>query len=231
MGNRAIPPDVGCGPTHPVSTQMGICQWRSTAAWSCTEAARWKYCLPMPLGSGCSATRPPGRRHQSCSVGEVIAALAAQHAGDATVGAASGRCSADNKRPRFPRRIGSHGTIRACRRLFRAAGRLLRATRNVSPPCANTSAVSRASAPATFRSPRRGAPTEIPIAGWSADVDSSFAVLTIWSSDTDDTRRSNSVSTRNAGVPVSNQCAANLRRRSSSSTSYGSYTFSSPIQL
>ena len=35
----------------------------------------------------------------------------------------------------------------------------------------------------------------------------------------DETRRSNRTSTRNAGGPVSNQCAANLPRRSSSSTS------------
>ena len=41
----------------------------------------------------------------------------------------------------------------------------------------------------------------------------------------------NKVSTMNAGVPVSNQCASNLRRRSSSSTSYGLYTCSSPSQL
>ena len=65
----------------------------------------------------------------------------------------------------------------------------------------------------------------------TSNADSSFAVLTISSSDTEDTRRSNSVSTRNAGVPVSNQCAANSRLSNSSSRSYGLYTFSVPRQL
>ena len=64
----------------------------------------------------------------------------------------------------------------------------------------------------------------------TSNVDNSSSVLTVRSSDTDATRRSNSVSTRNAGVPVSNQWAANRRRRSSS-TSYGLYTFSAPSQL
>ena len=56
-------------------------------------------------------------------------------------------------------------------------------------------------------------------------------MLTVRSSDTEETRRSNSVSTRNAGVPVSNQCASNSRRRSSNRTSYGLYTFWAPRQL
>ena len=65
----------------------------------------------------------------------------------------------------------------------------------------------------------------------TSNADSRSPVLTISSSDTDEIRRSNSVSTRNAGVPVSNQCAANSRLSNSNSRSYGLYTFSVPRQL
>ena len=65
----------------------------------------------------------------------------------------------------------------------------------------------------------------------TSNADSSSPVLTVSFSDTEETRRSNRVSTRNAGVPVSNQCASNSQRRSISSTSYGLYTFSAPRQL
>ena len=49
----------------------------------------------------------------------------------------------------------------------------------------------------------------------TSNVDNSSAVLTVRSSVTVATSRSMSVSTRNAGVPVSNQWAANSRRRNS----------------
>ena len=52
-----------------------------------------------------------------------------------------------------------------------------------------------------------------------SNADSRSAVLTVWSGDTDATWRLNSLSTRNAGVPVSNQCASNSRLSNSSSTS------------
>ena len=65
----------------------------------------------------------------------------------------------------------------------------------------------------------------------TSNVDNSSAVLTVRSSVTVATGRSMSVFSRNAGVPVSNQWAANSRRRNSSSTSYGLYTFSVPSQL
>ena len=66
---------------------------------------------------------------------------------------------------------------------------------------------------------------------WStSNADNNSSVLTVRSSDTDATRRSTSVSTRNAGVPVSNQWPLNSRLSNSSSTSYGLYTFSAPRQ-
>ena len=64
----------------------------------------------------------------------------------------------------------------------------------------------------------------------TSNSDSSSSVPNVSFSDTEETRRSNSLSTRNAGEPVSNQCALNSRLSNRSSTSYGLYTFPGPRQ-
>ena len=65
----------------------------------------------------------------------------------------------------------------------------------------------------------------------TSNEESSSLLASIPSSDRELTRRRNSVSTRNVGVPLSNQWQPNSRVSSSSRTSNGLYTVSAPRQL